>query len=96
MKTYDAVPTPKLVIAAGACAISGGIYSGFANRWNFLYGEPKGPMPNPPQVSDNDERELLKDINQVRKWALSLPHEGVIGKSKEAEEMLEKLYIDFM
>lgn len=27
-KTYDAVPTPKLVIAVGACAISGGIYAG--------------------------------------------------------------------
>ncbi len=25
-KTYDAVPAPKLVIAAGACAISGGPY----------------------------------------------------------------------
>jgi len=25
-KTYDAVPWPKLVIAAGACALSGGIY----------------------------------------------------------------------
>ena len=28
-KTYDAVPDPRIVIAAGACAISGGIY---ANR----------------------------------------------------------------
>lgn len=27
-KTYDAVPEPKLVIAVGACAISGGPYSG--------------------------------------------------------------------
>ena len=27
-KTYDAVPTPKLVIAVGACAISGGPYLG--------------------------------------------------------------------
>ena len=27
-KTYDAVPTPKLVIAVGACAISGGPYIG--------------------------------------------------------------------
>jgi Ni,Fe-hydrogenase III small subunit/Pyruvate/2-oxoacid:ferredoxin oxidoreductase delta subunit len=27
-KTYDAVATPKFVIAVGACAISGGIYSG--------------------------------------------------------------------
>jgi len=25
-KTYDAVPSPKLVIAVGACAISGGIF----------------------------------------------------------------------
>lgn len=28
LKTYDAVPTPKLVIAVGACAISGGPYLG--------------------------------------------------------------------
>lgn len=27
-KTYDAVPTPKIVIACGACAISGGPYAG--------------------------------------------------------------------
>lgn len=27
-KTYDAVPAPKIVIAAGACAISGGLYAG--------------------------------------------------------------------
>jgi Ni,Fe-hydrogenase III small subunit/formate hydrogenlyase subunit 6/NADH:ubiquinone oxidoreductase subunit I len=27
-KTYDAIPAPKIVIAVGACAISGGIYSG--------------------------------------------------------------------
>jgi Ni,Fe-hydrogenase III small subunit/Pyruvate/2-oxoacid:ferredoxin oxidoreductase delta subunit len=28
MKTYEAVPSPKLVIAAGTCAISGGIFAG--------------------------------------------------------------------
>jgi len=28
LKTYAAVPAPKLVVAVGACAISGGIYSG--------------------------------------------------------------------
>lgn len=27
-KTYDAVPSPKIVIASGACAISGGIFAG--------------------------------------------------------------------
>jgi Ni,Fe-hydrogenase III small subunit/Pyruvate/2-oxoacid:ferredoxin oxidoreductase delta subunit len=30
LKTYDAVPAPKLVIASGACAISGGPYAGHA------------------------------------------------------------------
>jgi len=28
LKTYEAVPDPKIVIASGACAISGGIYRG--------------------------------------------------------------------
>jgi Ni,Fe-hydrogenase III small subunit/formate hydrogenlyase subunit 6/NADH:ubiquinone oxidoreductase subunit I len=28
LKTYEAVPDPKLVIAVGACAISGGLYEG--------------------------------------------------------------------
>lgn len=28
MKTYEAVPEPKVVIAVGACAISGGMFSG--------------------------------------------------------------------
>lgn len=28
LRTYDAVPAPKVVIAAGACAISGGLYRG--------------------------------------------------------------------
>ncbi|MCM2314991.1 MAG: hydrogenase [Thermoanaerobaculia bacterium] len=31
-KTYDAVPEPKIVIAIGACAISGGIYAGHAEQ----------------------------------------------------------------
>jgi Ni,Fe-hydrogenase III small subunit len=33
-KTYRAVPSPKLVIAVGACAISGGPYSGNAEVRN--------------------------------------------------------------
>jgi len=31
-KTYDAVPSPKRVIAVGACAISGGPYAGHAEQ----------------------------------------------------------------
>lgn len=33
-KTYDAVPSPKLVIAVGACAISGGPYIGHPQQRN--------------------------------------------------------------
>ena len=33
-KTYDAVPPPKLVIAVGACAISGGPYGGYPEQNN--------------------------------------------------------------
>jgi Ni,Fe-hydrogenase III small subunit/Pyruvate/2-oxoacid:ferredoxin oxidoreductase delta subunit len=35
-KTYDAVPAPKLVIAVGACAISGGPYAGHAEQDNGI------------------------------------------------------------
>jgi Ni,Fe-hydrogenase III small subunit len=33
-KTYDAVASPKIVIAVGACAISGGPYAGHAEVQN--------------------------------------------------------------
>lgn len=33
-KTYDAVPDPKIVIAVGACALSGGIYRGHEETCN--------------------------------------------------------------
>lgn len=33
-KTYDAIPTPKIVIATGACAISGGPYADHAEQNN--------------------------------------------------------------
>jgi Ni,Fe-hydrogenase III small subunit len=33
-KTYDAVPAPKIVIAVGACAISGGPYIGHPEAHN--------------------------------------------------------------
>src|SRR5258706_14782099 len=33
-KTYDAIPAPKIVIAIGACAISGGIYAGHPEQHN--------------------------------------------------------------
>ena len=38
LKTYEAVPAPKLVIAVGACAISGGIYAGHPEAHNGAAG----------------------------------------------------------
>jgi Ni,Fe-hydrogenase III small subunit/Pyruvate/2-oxoacid:ferredoxin oxidoreductase delta subunit len=53
-KTYDAVPPPKIVIAVGACAISGGPYAGHSEVNNgaegivpvdlFIPGCPPHPM----------------------------------------------------
>ncbi len=37
-KTYAAVPTPKIVIASGACAISGGPYSGSEHAFDGVDG----------------------------------------------------------
>ena len=36
--TYDAVPDPKIVIAIGACAISGGIYAGHPEQHDGVSG----------------------------------------------------------
>ena len=38
LKTYAAVPSPKIVIAVGACAISGGIYAGHPEARGGLSG----------------------------------------------------------
>jgi Ni,Fe-hydrogenase III small subunit/ferredoxin len=38
LKTYEAVPSPKIVIAAGACAIAGGPYIGHAEQHNGAAG----------------------------------------------------------
>jgi Ni,Fe-hydrogenase III small subunit/ferredoxin len=38
LKTYDAVAEPKIVIATGACAISGGIYAGHAEACDGVSG----------------------------------------------------------
>ena len=64
-KTYAAVPSPKIVIAVGACAISGGLFSGYPEAGN---GAPEvlpvdlfvpGCPPNPWTILDG----LLRLLN---------------------------------
>ena len=53
-KTYAAIPAPKIVIAVGACAISGGIFAGHPESHNgaatflpvdvFVPGCPPNPL----------------------------------------------------
>ena len=67
-KTYGAVPTPKLVIAVGACAISGGVFEGHAEVNNgaasiipvdlFIPGCP----PHPISILDG----LLRLLGRIR------------------------------
>jgi len=38
LRTYEAVAEPKLVIAAGACAISGGIFRGHTETCDGIEG----------------------------------------------------------
>jgi Ni,Fe-hydrogenase III small subunit len=38
LRTYEAVAEPKLVIAAGACAISGGIFRGHVEAGDGIEG----------------------------------------------------------
>jgi hypothetical protein len=71
------------------------IYSGFVNRWIFLYGEPKSAMPDPPPVDDAAEKVLLSNINDIRKWANDLPNQGLIEKSQEAQDMWNVWYTEY-
>jgi Ni,Fe-hydrogenase III small subunit/NAD-dependent dihydropyrimidine dehydrogenase PreA subunit len=74
-KTYDAVPDPKIVIAVGACAISGGPYAGHQEVHNgadsilpvdlYIPGSP----PHPLTILDG----LLRLLGKLEERSASFP-----------------------
>lgn len=73
LKTYEAVPAPKLVIVVGACAISGGLYKGRDEVHNGADGLVSvdlfipGCPPHPLTILDG----LLRLIDRVKENSVS-------------------------
>jgi Ni,Fe-hydrogenase III small subunit/Pyruvate/2-oxoacid:ferredoxin oxidoreductase delta subunit len=81
-KTYDAIPAPKIVIAVGACAISGGPYAGHPEVWNGagallpvdLY--VPGCPPHPLTILDG----LLRLLGRIEDGRRANPSSGTGGQ----------------
>jgi len=56
------------------------IYGGFANRFIFVYGNPKPPLPFPPKVDADAYTALLAKINDIRLWADRLERSEASGE----------------
>jgi len=70
------------------------IYGGFANRWMYFHGLPKGPMPNPPKVDREKRDKLVAEINQIRSWADSVEN-GELTVEGEANNLFTDYYKEF-
>ena len=56
------------------------IYGGFANRFIFVHGNPKPPLPFPPKMDADAYTALLAKINDVRLWAERLEQSEAGGE----------------
>ncbi len=82
LKTWEAVPAPRLVIAVGACACSGGIFRGSPVQSDGLPGIPElevdlwipGCPPHPITVLDG----LLRLLGRVSGERLELASTGIV------------------
>jgi Ni,Fe-hydrogenase III small subunit len=86
-KTYEATPAPKLVVAVGACAISGGVFRGSpvvnGGADGAIPGVPvdlyvPGCPPHPITVLDG----LLRLLGRVEGDRLALAGTGMVGLSE--------------
>jgi Ni,Fe-hydrogenase III small subunit len=89
-KTYEATPAPKLVVAVGACAISGGVFRGSpvvnGGTDGAIPGVPvdlyiPGCPPHPITVLDG----LLRLLGRVEGDRLELAGTGIAGAARPVE-----------
>ncbi len=73
------------------------IYGGFANRFMFVCGEPKSPLPFPPKVDAAKRDALVSRINDIRLWAdeLRADNGGELAVSDEAKARFAVYYADY-
>ncbi len=87
LKTWEAVPAPRLVVAVGACACSGGIFRGSPVQSDGLPGVPELPVdlwipgcpPHPITVLDG----LLRLLGRVTGDRLQLASTGIVKPAEE-------------
>ena len=74
------------------------IYGGFANRFMFVYGEPKAPLAFPPKMDKEKLDALVSHVNDVREWADSfrkLNSEGEIRVPPDTQRLFAEFYNDY-
>jgi Ni,Fe-hydrogenase III small subunit len=86
LKTWEATPEPRVVIAVGACAISGGVFRDSPVQSNGLLGVPEIPVdlwvpgcpPHPITFMDG----VLRLLGRVSGDALRLAPTGLVGPAR--------------
>ncbi len=70
------------------------IYGGFANRFMFICGDPKEPMPFPPKADPQKIEGIVQGINDVRQWADDLKGTtgGEVSATPEARGLFSQFY----
>jgi Ni,Fe-hydrogenase III small subunit/ferredoxin len=83
LKTWEATPAPRIVVAVGACAISGGVFRGSPVQSDGLPGLPEIPVdlwvpgcpPHPITFMDG----VLRLLGRLSGDALRLAPTGIVG-----------------